>query len=66
VLSGQAFAYLQYLGDCNAKEYLDAEYLDAEYWGTRSLLGVWALHCGITRPWVFRRSRSPATSGGTT
>jgi endonuclease YncB( thermonuclease family) len=52
VEDGQAFAYRQYLGQCNAKEYLDAEYR-----ASRHRFGVWQLPGGITRPWVFRRAR---------
>ena len=50
VEDGQAFAYRQYLGQCNAKEYLDAEYR-----ASRSRYGVWRTPGGITRPWDFRR-----------
>jgi len=60
VEDGQAFAYRQYLGQCNAKEYLDAEYR-----ASRHRFGVWQVPGGITRPWDFRRRRSPARSGGT-
>ena len=49
---GQAFAYRQYLGKCNAKEHLDAEYR-----ASRSRYGVWRTPGGITRPWDFRRAR---------
>lgn len=60
VEDGQAFAYRQYLSQCNAKEYLDAEYR-----ASRHRFGVWQVPGGITRPWDFRRRRSPARSGGT-
>jgi endonuclease YncB( thermonuclease family) len=56
VEDGQAFSYRQYLGGCNAKEYLDAEYR-----ASRRRYGVWQVPGGITRPWDFRRSRSSAT-----
>ncbi|MEI6829387.1 MAG: thermonuclease family protein [Synechococcaceae cyanobacterium ELA445] len=56
VEDSQAFAYRQYLKQCNAKEYLDAEYR-----ASRSRFGVWAVPGGITRPWDFRRARR---SGG--
>lgn len=56
VEDGQAFAYRQYLSQCNAKEYLDAEYR-----ASRHRFGVWQLPGGITRPWEFRRARR---SGG--
>ncbi len=51
VEDGQAFAYRQYLGGCNAKEYLDAEFR-----ASRHRYGVWQVEGGITRPWDFRRS----------
>jgi len=53
VEDGQAFAYRQYLGGCDAKEYLDAEYR-----ASRRRYGVWQVPGGITRPWDFRRKRS--------
>jgi len=56
VEDGQAFAYRQYLSQCNAREYLDAEFR-----ASRSRYGVWAVPGGITRPWDFRRSKR---SGG--
>jgi len=52
VEDGQAFVYRQYLGDCNAKEYLDAEYR-----ASRRRYGIWQGEGGITRPWDFRRQR---------
>jgi len=62
VEDGQAFAYRQYLGGCNAKEYLDAEYR-----ASRRRFGVWQVQGGITRPWDFRRGRrSVTTPDGTT
>jgi endonuclease YncB( thermonuclease family) len=62
VEDGQAFAYRQYLGGCDAKEYLDAEYR-----ASRRRYGVWQVPGGITRPWDFRRSRrSAAIPDGTT
>jgi endonuclease YncB( thermonuclease family) len=62
VEDGQAFAYRQYLGGCNAKEYLDAE--DR---ASRHRYGVWQVEGGITRPWDFRRSpRGRSISDGTT
>jgi endonuclease YncB( thermonuclease family) len=62
VEDGQAFAYRQYLGDCDAKEVLDAEHR-----ASRRRYGVWQVPGGITRPWDFRRSRrSAATPDGTT
>jgi len=62
VEDGQAFAYRQYLGGCDAKEYLDAEYR-----ASRRRYGVWEVPGGITRPWNFRRGRrSAAIPDGTT
>jgi endonuclease YncB( thermonuclease family) len=55
VEDGQAFAYHQYLSGCDAKAYLEAE--DR---ASRSLLGVWQVKGGITRPWDFRRGRRSA------
>jgi len=58
----QAFANRQYLGGCDAKEYLDAEYR-----ASRRRYGVWQVPGGITRPWDFRRGRrSAAIPDGTT
>ncbi len=62
VKDGQAFAYRQYLGGCDAKEYMDAEYR-----ASRRRYGVWQVPGGITRPWDFRRGRrSAAIPDGTT
>jgi endonuclease YncB( thermonuclease family) len=62
VEDGQAFAYRQYLGGCNAKEYLDAEHR-----ASRHRYGVWQVEGGIIRPWDFRRSpRGRSISDGTT
>ena len=62
VEDSQAFAYRQYLGGCDAKEYLDAEHR-----ASRRRYGVWQVPGGITRPWDFRRSRhSAAIPDGTT
>jgi endonuclease YncB( thermonuclease family) len=55
VEDGQAFAYRQYLGGCDAKEYLDAEFR-----ASRHRYGVWQVEGGITRPWDFRKGRSAA------
>jgi len=55
VEDGQAFAYRQYLGGCNAREYLDAEHR-----ASRRRYGVWQVAGGITRPWEFRKSRRAA------
>jgi len=52
VEDGQAFAYRRYLGNCNAREYLDAEFR-----ASRHRAGVWQLPGGITRPWLFRQLR---------
>jgi endonuclease YncB( thermonuclease family) len=56
VEDGQAFAYRQYLGGCDAKEYLDAEFR-----ASRHRYGVWQAPGGITRPWDFRRGRRSAS-----
>lgn len=53
VEDGQAFVYRQYLGGCDAKEYLDAEFR-----ASRHRYGVWQVEGGITRPWDFRKGRS--------
>jgi len=55
VEDGQAFVYRQYLGGCDAKEYLDAEFR-----ASRHRYGVWQVEGGITRPWDFRKGRSAA------
>ncbi|WP_322781863.1 thermonuclease family protein [Synechococcus sp. CBW1107] len=55
VEDGQAFAYRQYLGGCDAKEYLEAEFR-----ASRHRYGVWQVEGGITRPWDFRRGHSAA------
>jgi endonuclease YncB( thermonuclease family) len=52
VEAGQALAYRQYLGGCDAKAYLDAEGR-----ASRARLGVWQVEGGITRPWDFRQGR---------
>jgi endonuclease YncB( thermonuclease family) len=56
VEDGQAFAYRQYLGGCDAKEYLEAEER-----ASSSRLGVWQVQGDITRPWDFRRGRRSAS-----
>lgn len=53
---GQAFAYRQYLQNCDASSYLGAERA-----AQTSRLGVWSVPGGITRPWDWRHSRR---SGG--
>ncbi len=55
VEDGQAFAYRQYLGGCNAQDYLDAEHR-----ASRRRFGVWQVPGGITRPWDFRCGRRAA------
>jgi hypothetical protein len=52
VEDGQAFAYRQHLGGCDAKEYLDAEVR-----ASRHRYRVWQVEGGITRPWEFRQGR---------
>ncbi len=61
VEDGIAFAYRKYLGQCNAREYLDAEVR-----ASQSRYGVWQVPGGITRPWDFRRSRTAGRSARTT
>jgi len=56
VEDGQAFVYRQYLGGCNAQEYLDAEHR-----ASRRRFGLWQVPGGITRPWDFRRGRRSAS-----
>jgi len=58
VEDGQAFVYRQYLGDCNGREYLDAEYR-----ASRRRYGVWQVEGGITWPWDFRRQRRGVVPG---
>jgi endonuclease YncB( thermonuclease family) len=58
VEDGQAFAYRQYLGSCNARDFLEAETR-----ARRRRLGVWQMEGGITRPWEFRRGRKAAAMG---
>jgi endonuclease YncB( thermonuclease family) len=58
VEDGQAFAYRHYLGQCNAREYLDAETR-----ASRHRSGVWQVPGGITRPWDFRHGRRLALPG---
>ncbi len=55
VEDGQAFAYRRFLGQCEAKAYLEAEAR-----ASRRRSGVWQVPGGITRPWDFRRERSAA------
>ena len=57
VEDGQAFAYRQYLGGCNAKAYLGAEER-----ASRAHLGVWQVPGGITRPRDLRRIRRSAAN----
>ncbi|WP_286196140.1 thermonuclease family protein [Synechococcus sp. CCAP 1479/9] len=60
VEDGMAFAYRRYLGQCDAREYLDAEFR-----ASRSRYGVWRVPGGITRPWDFRRGRTSGRSAST-
>ena len=63
VRRGQAFAYRQYLSNCDPTAYLGAE-RGAE----TDRLGVWDLPGGIQRPWDFRHGRRgyrPAARQGT-
>ena len=52
VRRGQAFAYRQYLSNCDPTAYLGAE-RGAEV----DRLGVWSVPGGIQRPWDFRHGR---------
>jgi len=52
VEDGQAFVYPNYLGQCDANEYLDAEYR-----ASRHRFGIWRVPGGIERPWLFRHGR---------
>jgi endonuclease YncB( thermonuclease family) len=52
VRRGQAFAYRQYLRNCDA-----AAYLGAERGAEVDRLGVWSTPGGIQRPWDFRHGR---------
>ena len=57
VEDGLAFAYRQYLSQCDAKAYLDAEVR-----ASRCRTGVWRVPGGITHPWDFRRGRTSGRS----
>ena len=58
VEAGQAFAYRQYLRQCDAQRYLQLEN-EAQRQG----IGVWSIgQSGITRPWDYRRGRSSSSS----
>lgn len=52
VAEGHAFAYRQYLRQCDAQAYLAAE---AE--ARRLHRGVWQVPGGMTRPWDYRSAR---------
>jgi endonuclease YncB( thermonuclease family) len=52
VEDGLAFVYPKYLGQCDAREYLDAEYR-----ASRHRFGIWRVPGGIERPWLFRHGR---------
>ncbi len=51
VRSGQAFAYRQYLRNCDATAYLGGRGAEVDR------LGVWSTPGGIQRPWDFRHGR---------
>jgi endonuclease YncB( thermonuclease family) len=59
VRKGQAFAYRQYLRQCDA-----AAYLGAERAAETDRIGVWSQPGGITRPWDFRQARRERRSVG--
>ena len=52
VQQGNAFAYRQYLKQCDEWAYLDREKLAERY-----RIGVWRFDGGIQRPWDFRAAR---------
>ncbi len=58
VKDGQAFVVRQYLGGCDA-----CQYLAAEGRASRARLEVWQVEGGITRPWDFRRGRRGIAHG---
>ncbi len=60
VEDGMAFAYRKYLGQCDAREYVEAEFR-----ASRSRYGVWRVPGGITRPWDFRGGRTAGRSAST-
>lgn len=60
VRDGQAFAYRQYLRQCDENAYLGAE-ASAQ----QQRLGVWSVPGGIERPWDWRHSRRSARPAGT-
>lgn len=55
VRDGQAFAYRQYLSDCDRSAYLGAEVA-----ASSQRAGVWSVPGGIARPWDWRRGSRPA------
>ena len=57
VRSGHAFVYEQYIAQCHAKAYRQAQEV-AKGQGS----GVWSEPGGITRPWDWRRGSRPAGS----
>ncbi len=57
VQQGNAFAYRQYLKQCDEWVYLDREKLAERY-----RLGIWNPARGIQRPWDFRTARRGAQS----
>ncbi|MGB5240581.1 MAG: thermonuclease family protein [Prochlorococcaceae cyanobacterium] len=61
VEDGMAFAYRQYLAQCDAKEHLDAEFR-----ASLRRTGVWRVPGGITRPSDFRRTRRSSGGSGAT
>ncbi len=58
VRRGQAFAYRQYLNQCDA-----GAYLGAERGALGDRVGVWSTPGGIERPWDFRHGRRVAAVG---
>ena len=56
---GHAFAYRQYLRECDAKAYLAAEAK-----ARRLHRGVWEVPGGMTRPWDYRAARHQPVAHG--
>lgn len=59
VAEGHAFAYRQYLRECDAQAYLAAEAK-----ARRLHRGVWEVPGGMTRPWDYRAARHQPVAHG--
>ena len=55
------YAYRKYLGQCKAKQDLDAEFR-----ASRSRVGLWQVPGVVTRPWDFLRGRVSRRSASAT